>query len=121
MELLKITKAEYLLCLVVWDKEPISSSELVRLCHQKYCWAKSTTFTVIRRLCGHGIIINNNSIISSLVSKDEVQTARLEALIDETFEGDISVFLNTVFCSSKFSSHELELLSAIVGTQQDNI
>ena len=83
MEAPKIFESEYRFCLLLWEHEPINSTRLVALCREHLGWSKATTYTVIRRLSERGVIQNENTIVSSLISKEEAQSSRLEAMVEE--------------------------------------
>ena len=85
-----IFEREYQLCLLVWENEPICSTSLVKLCRSHLHWSKSTTYTVIRRLSEKGVLENSNAIVSSLISKEQVQNAILEVFPENYFEGSVS-------------------------------
>lgn len=85
-----IFDSEYLLCLLVWEYEPIRSTALVKLCKSRLNWSKSTTYTVIRRLSKKGILENKDAIVHSLIPKEKVQDALLESFIEKYFEDSAS-------------------------------
>lgn len=89
----KVFESEYRFCLILWENEPINSTKLVRLCKEKLGWSKATTYTVIRRLSERGILKNENAVVSSLVSMDEVQAAEIDELVDKTFGGSLPAFI----------------------------
>ena len=72
----KIFESEYRFCLILWEREPLRSSELVSLCRERLGWKPTTTYTVIKRLAERGVLKNENSVVTSLVSRDEAQTGR---------------------------------------------
>ena len=87
MDTPKIFDSEYRFCLILWAHEPVRSSELVRLCQEQLGWKPTTTYTVIKRLSQRGVLQNNNSIVTSLLSKEAVQAAEIDAMVDRTFGG----------------------------------
>ena len=89
----KVFESEYRFCLILWEKEPINSTERVRLCKERLDWSKATTYTVIRRLSERGVIKNENAVVSSLITKEEAQIAEMEELIEKRFEGSLPAFL----------------------------
>ena len=101
----KIYESEYRFCLILWEHEPINSTKLVKLCKERLDWSKATTYTVIRRLAERGVLKNENATVSSLVSKEEVQRAEMEELMEKTFEGSLPAFL-AAFCSCGNLSEE---------------
>lgn len=82
--------SEYRLCLLIWEYEPIRSTDLVKLCQSRLHWSKSTTYTVIRRLSEKGVLENKDAIVHSLIPKEKVQDALLESFIEKYFEDSAS-------------------------------
>ena len=78
MDTPKVFESEYRFCLILWEHEPIKSSELVKLCKEQLGWKPTTTYTVLIRLSERGVLKNENTIVSSLISKDEVQAAEID-------------------------------------------
>lgn len=105
METPKIFESEYRFCLILWENEPINSAKLARLCNEKLGWSRTTTYTVIRRLSDRGVVKNENSVVTSLVSKDEVQAAEIDELVEKTFEGSLPAFI-AAFTRRKSLSRE---------------
>lgn len=89
----KIFESEYRFCLLLWEKEPIKSSELVALCKEKLGWKPTTTYTVIKRLSERGVVKNENTVVTSLVSKDEIQAEEIDELVEKKFEGSLPAFV----------------------------
>lgn len=81
---------EYRFCQILWKNEPIRSTELVRLCKEQLNWSKSTTYTVIRRLVESGLIKNDNAVVQSILSQEQVQDALLKEFVEDYFEGSLS-------------------------------
>ena len=73
MDFPKIHESEYRFCLIMWEYEPVTAAQLVKLCQEQLGWKRTTTYTVIKRLGERGVLKNDNSVITSLVSKDEAQ------------------------------------------------
>ena len=114
METPKVFDSEYRFCLILWEQEPISSTRLAALCKERLGWSKTTTYTVIRRLCDRGVIQNENAIVSSLISKEEVQEAELISLVEKTFEGSLPAFIAAFSRSKKLSDAEIEQLQGLI-------
>jgi Predicted transcriptional regulator len=93
MEVPKIFESEYRFCLILWENEPVRSGVLVKLCRERLGWMPTTTYTVIKRLSERGVLVNENSVVRSLVSKEEVQAAELDELVEKTFEGSLPAFI----------------------------
>lgn len=93
MDIPKIFDSEYRFCLILWENEPINSTRLAALCKEQLGWSRPTTYTVIRRLSERGVLKNENTIVSTLVTKEQVQQAEMEVMMDKTFEGSIPAFI----------------------------
>lgn len=89
----KIFESEYRFCLILWEHEPVKSSELAKLCKEKLEWSKTTTYTVIKRLCDRGVIRNENAVVTSIVSKEDAQRNELDELLNKKFEGSLPAFI----------------------------
>ena len=114
MEVPKIFESEYRFCLLLWEHEPINSTKLAALCKEQLGWSKATTYTVIRRLAERCVLKNENAVVSSLVSKESVQEAELEQLVERTFEGSVPAFIAAFSRSKKLSEEELQQLQALI-------
>ena len=110
----KIFESEYRFCLIMWENEPVNSTELVKLCKEQLGWSKATTYTVIRRLSERGVIQNENTIVSSLISKEEAQRSRLDAMVEETFEGSMPAFIAAFSRSKKLTKSEVDQLQSLI-------
>lgn len=108
MEKPKVFESEYRFCLLLWEHEPIKSTELAKLCEERLGWKKATTYTVIRRLSDRGIVRNENAIVTSLVSKSEVQASEIDELVEKTFEGSIPAFIAAFTERKKLSAKEVD-------------
>ena len=114
MEIPKIFESEYRFCLILWDNEPVNSTKLVELCKAQLGWSKATTYTVIRRLAERGVLKNENTIVSSLISKAEAQASRLEEMVEETFEGSMPAFIAAFSRTKKLTKDEVDQLKALI-------
>ena len=119
METPKIFESEYRFCLILWEHEPVNSTKLVELCKQQLGWSKATTYTVIRRLSERGVLVNENTIVRSLISKEEAQTSRVEELVEETFQGDLPAFIAAFARGRKLSRQEAEELKALIDSYEE--
>lgn len=120
METPKIFESEYRFCLLLWENEPVNSTKLVALCKDNLGWSKATTYTVIRRLSERGVIKNENTIVSSLISKEEAQSSRLEEMLEETFEGSMPAFIAAFSKSKKLSKSEVDQLQALINSFEED-
>lgn len=110
----KIFESEYRFCLILWENEPISSRELSELCKEKLGWSKTTTYTVIKRLSERGVVKNENTIVSSLVSKEEAQISELDELMDKKFEGSLPAFLAAFTKQQNLTPEQVEEIMRII-------
>lgn len=110
----RIFESEYKFCLLLWENEPIKSRELVKLCAEKLGWKSTTVYTVIKRLSERGVLKNENTIVSSLVSKEEVQEAEIGDMMEKTFEGSLPAFIAAFGRHEKLSEKEIEDIKRII-------
>jgi len=92
---------------IIWANEPLTSTELVRLCEKQLNWKKSTTYTVLKKLIVRGIFKNDNSIVKSIISKEEFYGRQSRIYVEETF-GSLPKFLTAFFNGKKLSVEEAE-------------
>ncbi len=115
MEEYKLYDAEYKFASLVWEHEPINSGELVRLAAERLGWKKSTTYTVLRKLCERGILKNTDAVVTAAVSREKVLQYESAAVIEKTFDGSLPLFLTAFFGQQrKLSAKEAEELKRII-------
>ena len=114
MDTPKIFESEYRFCLILWAHEPVKSKELVKLCEEQLGWKSTTTYTVIKRLSERGVVKNENTIVTSLVSKEEAQAAEIDELVDRTFEGSLPAFIAAFTKHQKLSEKELDEVQRMI-------
>ena len=114
MEVPKVFESEYRLCLILWEHEPIKSSELVQMCREQLGWKPTTTYTVIKRLSERGVLKNENTVVTSLVSKDQVQAAEIDELVEKTFEGSLPAFVAAFTKHHRLSAKEVDEVQAMI-------
>ncbi len=110
----KIFESEYRFCLILWKHEPINSTQLAKLCHEQLGWSRTTTYTVIRRLSDRGVVKNENATVTSLVSKDEVQAAEIDEMVEKTFEGSLPAFIAAFTKHQKLSAAEIDEVQRMI-------
>ena len=108
METPKVFESEYKFCLILWENEPIKSGNLVKLCKERLGSKSTTTYTVIKRLSERGVIKNENTIVSSIVSKEQIQEAEIVNMVEKTFEGSLPAFISAFGRHEKLSEKEIE-------------
>lgn len=114
METPKVFESEYRFCLILWDHEPVTGRELVRLCREQLGWKQSTTYTVIKRLLERGILKNEQSVVTSLVTKEQVQAAEIDELVEKTFEGSLPAFVAAFTKHRKMTAAEIDAVQAMI-------
>lgn len=114
MERVKIFDAEYKFMNIIWEHSPISSTELVKLANCELGWKKSTTYTVIRRLCERGAIKNENAVVYALIKQEQVMCAETEEHLNKVYEGSLKLFFATFLKKEKLSKDEVNELKKII-------
>ena len=99
---------------MTWGNEPVSSTELVKLAAQELGWKKSTTYTVLKRLCDRGIFRNQEGTVTSLVSRQDFYAVQSEKFVEETFSGSLPAFLAAFTARKKLSEEEIAELQALI-------
>ena len=99
---------------MIWQNEPITSPELVKLAAKELDWKKSTTYTVLKRLCERGIFQNNDGTVTSLISKQDFYAVQSEKFVDETFSGSLPAFLAAFTTRKKLSDAEINELQELI-------
>lgn len=113
METPKIFESEYRFCSILWEHEPVKSTELVKLCRERLGWSKATTYTVIKRLCERGVVKSEDAVVTALVSKEQAQTAAVDELMEKTFDGSLPAFV-AAFTRRGLSAAEAEELRRLI-------
>ena len=110
----KIFESEYRFCLIMWEHEPVTASELARLSQAQLGWKRTTTYTVIRRLGERGILKTENGTVTSLVSKEEAQASEIDELVEKKFEGSLPAFVAAFTRRRKLSGKELDEIQDMI-------
>ena len=93
MECYKLGAVESRFAELIWQHEPLTSGELVKLCQQELQWKKSTTYTVLKKLCAHGIFQNENGTVTACLSREEYSAVQSEKFVEDAFDGSLPAFL----------------------------
>ena len=115
----KIFESEYRFCLILWEHEPIKSTELAKLCKEKLDWSKTTTYTVIKRLSDRGVIKNENAMVTSIISKEEAQQSELDEMMDKKFEGSLPAFIAAFGRRQELSEAEIAEIRRIIERSEE--
>lgn len=114
MQECKLGAVESRFAQLIWQHEPLSSTELVKLAQQELNWKKSTTYTVLKRLSQRGIFQNENGKVTSLISMEDFYAAQSRQFVEETFAGALPAFLTAFTNRQKLSQEELDQLQALI-------
>ena len=99
---------------LIWDGEPVSSTELVHLAERELEWKKSTTYTVLKRLCEKGIFQNEGGVVTSRLSREEYAARQSEQFVEETFSGSLPAFLTAFTRRKKLTEEEIDQLQRLI-------
>ena len=100
--------------MILWEQEPVRSRDLVSLCEQQLGWKPTTTYTVIKRLSERGVLKSENSIVSSLITKDEVQAAEIDELVEKKFEGSLPAFVAAFTKHRRITAEEIDEVQRMI-------
>ena len=104
---------------IIWQNEPISSAELAKRSEQQLKWKKSTTYTVLKRLCDKGIFVNNGGTVTSLVSREEFYSVQSERFVEETFDGSLPAFLAAFTARKGLTAKEIAELRRMIDEYEE--
>jgi predicted transcriptional regulator len=105
---------------LIWDREPIESPELVKAAEQEMKWKKSTTYTILKRLCDRGIFKNENAVVTSLIKKDEFYAKQSRDYIKETFEGSLPKFFSAFVSNGKLNKKQADELKRLIDEHEED-
>jgi len=111
---LKLGEIESRFAELIWQNEPLHSRELAQMAERELSWKKSTTYTVLKRLCDRGIFQNRGGTVSYLISKEELHALQSERFIEETFDGSLPAFLAAFGTRKKLSDEEVNELKQLI-------
>jgi len=114
MEQYKLFDAEYKFLNLIWDHEPVNSTELSKISFRELGWKKPTTYNMIRKLCERGILRNENATVSSIVKREQVQKFESKAIVEKTFSGSLPAFMAAFLDDRRISVKEAEELKRII-------
>lgn len=114
MEELRLGMVEARFADIVWNHAPVSTKELVTLCQQELNWKRTTTYTVLKKLCDRGIFSMDNRTVTALISRDEFYAIQSEKFVEETFEGSLPAFIAAFASRKKPSAEELDQIRQMI-------
>jgi len=119
MKRYKLTESEEKFADLIWQNEPIGSGELIKLCEKEMNWKKSTTYTVLKKLCEKGVFRNENAVVSSQISKDEYYSNLSIHFVEDTFGGSLPKFLTAFIGGRKLSKSQVEELKKLIDEHKE--
>lgn len=111
---LKLYDGEFRLASIVWDNEPVQSGELAKICECQLGWKRTTTYTVLKKLCTRGILQNDGSIVTALVKRDQVQQYESWAVMEKSFGGSLPQFITSFLSNQRLSDEEAEEIKTLI-------
>lgn len=105
---------------IIWEHEPVASMQLVKLCEEKLHWKKSTTFTVLKKLCSRGLFRNEKAVVTARISRDEFYGGKSRQFVDEAFGGSLPKFLTAFIGRKKLSGEQVEEMKSLIESYRDD-
>lgn len=115
----KLPSSEWKFAELIWEKEPVGSGELVKLCDERFGWKKSTTYTVLKNLCRKGIFQNEDAVVTSLVKKEIYQQWKGEEFIEENFEGSLPKFVAAFMEHKRLNKKQIEEIKKLIDEYEE--
>lgn len=104
---------------IIWDREPIASGELVKIANSELGWKKSTTYTVLRKLCEKGLFQNVDGVVTSLMSKEDFAASKTHSFVDNHFSGSLPSFIAAFASKKKLSKNEVDAIQQMIDNYRD--
>ena len=104
---------------MIWEREPITSHELVKLTAEEFHWARTTTHNVIRKLCAKGVFVNNNGVVTSLISREQFYSLQSKQFVDTSFHGSLPAFIAAFTKNSRLTPEEAERIRKMIDEAQE--
>lgn len=119
MEELKLGASDYRFMCVIWDNEPLASGRLVELCNETLGWKKSTTYTTLKKLCQRGFCCNDDSVVTTRIPRERVQSFESERVVELAFDGSLPGFLASFLGGKTISEQEAEELKRLIDAHRE--
>jgi predicted transcriptional regulator len=116
-----LTDNEFRFAELVWKKEPIPSGDLVKLCEEEFGWKKSTTYTVLKKLCVNRILKNEEAIVTALISREEYHQIRSEEFIGDNYEGSLPKFIAAFMDRRKLTKKQIDEIKEIIDNYEEDM
>lgn len=115
----KMYEAEFRFAKIVWENEPIPSGEPARLCERELGWKRTTTYTVLKKLCTRGILHNESSIVSALVTREQIQQYESHTVMEKSFSGSLPQFIAAFLGNKKLTAKEAEEIKNLIDRHKE--
>lgn len=120
MERYKLGEMEEKFAELIWEKAPIRTGELTKLCQQAFDWKRTTTYTMLKRLCERGLFANEDGLVVICMKREDFQAARGEQFIEENFEGSLPMFLAAFTRRKKLGEQEIQILREMIDNYEED-
>ena len=118
MDEFKLGAVETRFAELIWANEPLPSGELVKLCQEKLGWKKSTTYTVLKKLCDRGIFQNRDGMVSSILSQKEFQSRQSRRFVEDTFSGSLPAFIAAFADGGNLTEHDISEIRKMIDSYE---
>lgn len=99
---------------IIWMNEPLTTNQLIKLCAEELEWKRTTTYTVLKKLCDKGIFRTENSLVTAVISKQEFEGMQSEQFVEETFKGSLPAFLTAFNSRKKLSNADIDEIQKLI-------
>ena len=114
----KLGEVESIFADIIWSREPLTSRKLAELAEERLNWKRTTTYTILKRICDRGLFQNAGGMVSSLVSREEFYARQSEQFVEETFQGSLPAFLAAFSSRKKLSDAEIDELQKVIDSMR---
>lgn len=111
---LKLGAIESRFAEIIWENEPLMTGQLINLCAQELQWKRTTTYTVLKKLCEKGIFRTENSVVTAIISKKEFEAMQSEQFVEENFKGSLPAFLAAFGSRKRLSDSEIDEMKMLI-------
>lgn len=119
MEEIRLGAIESRFAELIWAHAPLTSGKLVKLCQEELQWKKSTSYTVLKKLCDRGLFRNDGGTVTAMISREEFHALQSERFVEETFEGSLPAFVAAFTSRKKLSEEEIRQLQALIDQSRE--
>lgn len=119
MDMLKLCESDYRFMAVIWNHEPVASGALVELCSEGLGWKKSTTYTVLKKMCEKGFAQNEGAVVTALIPREQVQAFESKHFVERAFDGSLPGFLAAFLGGKTISKQEAEQLKRLIDEHEE--